>query len=334
MKWLTKIQILFLAFFFFAAFQGCNKEENPVVPDPINEADVLIKYLEANGDFMNTAAPALITAEQVWTSDRTKMTILDTRTAEHFNAGHIEGAINVPLKDIVKYYRDNNLSQKEKVVIACYSGQTGGYATAILRVLGYNNVFDLKFGMSAWNDSTANSWKPVIADGNKYQSYFNTTPVAKNAAGSLPKIETGKTTGAEILEARVAKILEDGFAMGTVNGTTLFGNLTNYYIVNYWPENQYNLGHIQGSIQYTPKEDFKLEKYLNTLPTDKPIAIYCYTGQTSAHVAAILRLIGYDAKSALYGMNGMYRDLMVNNNMASGLFTENECKYYPFVKIP
>ncbi len=43
---------------------------------------------------------------------------------------------------------------------------------------------------------------------------------------------------------------------------------------------------------------------LQYLPTDKKIVIYCWTGQTSAQVAAYLRMLGYDAVSMYYGMNG------------------------------
>jgi rhodanese-related sulfurtransferase len=324
--------VLFLAVSLILA--GCNKEEDPITPDPVNESEVLLKYLEANGDFINTAAPALINAADVRAAqlaDPSKIFIMDIRLPADFTGkGYIEGAVNVQMKDIVKYYKENNLASKEKVVISCYSGQQAGFATTVLRLLGYTNVVDLKYGMSAWNEQVANSWKPVVQNGNAQQSHFNTTPVAKNAMGNLPVLNTGKTTGKEILEARIEKILEEGFAAASINNATLFANLSNYYIVNYWPLAHYNFGHINGSIQYTPKEDLKLATNIKTLPVDKPIVVYCYTGQTSAHVAVFLRLLGYDAKSSLYGVNGQYYDLLRNNNLTT--FTDNEIKNYPFIR--
>jgi rhodanese-related sulfurtransferase len=80
--------------------------------------------------------------------------------------------------------------------------------------------------------------------------------------------------------------------------------------VNYWSAADYSWGHIPGAIQYTPKADLKLDTFLKTLPTDKTIAVYCYTGQTSAHVAAFLKILGYDAKTILFGVNGMAYDTM------------------------
>lgn len=87
----------------------------------------------------------------------TDIAILDIRSAADFANGHIEGAVNVAVGDIVTYYRNNNLSSKNRVIIACYSGQSAGFATALLRLSGYSNVYDFKFGMSVWNEECANS---------------------------------------------------------------------------------------------------------------------------------------------------------------------------------
>ncbi|PKP52846.1 MAG: hypothetical protein CVT92_07150 [Bacteroidetes bacterium HGW-Bacteroidetes-1] len=73
----------------------------------------------------------------------------------------------------------------------------------------------------------------------------------------------------------------------------------------------------------------KLAMDLKTLPTDKPLALYCYTGQTSSYLAAYLRLLGYDAKSVLYGTNGMIYDIMVQNAMT--IFSEGDIKGYEYV---
>jgi rhodanese-related sulfurtransferase len=49
---------------------------------------------------------------------------------------------------------------------------------------------------------------------------------------------------------------------------------------------------------------------LTTLPTDKTIVVYCYTGQTSAYVTSYLKTLGYDAKSLVFGANSMIHDVM------------------------
>jgi rhodanese-related sulfurtransferase len=311
---------------------GCSEEDDPVAPPSVNEAEVLVKYLEESGDFINsTSCPAMISASDVRTNQLagSSQFIVDIRAAADFALGHIEGAVNVPLKDIVTYYRTNNLSQYSKVVLVCYTGQTAGYASGMLRVLGYSNVFDLKYGMCSWHSDFAGSWKNTVANGNAFGSQFVTAPVNKNAAGNLPTISTGKTTGPEILEARVSALLgtADPFGDVKLSASSLFANLNGYYIVNYWSLDHYNTGHIPGSIQYTPRADLKLNTYLKTLPIDKPVVIYCYTGQTSAHVAFYLKLLGYDAKTLLFGTNAMNYD-----NMPGSKFNEaSDVMNYPYV---
>ena len=95
-----------------------------------------------------------------------------------------------------------------------------------------------------------------------------------------------------------------------VSSDDVYSNLDNYYIVNYWSEADYSWGHIEGAIQYSPKTSLLLESDLTTLPTDKKIAVYCYTGHTSAHIAAYLRTLGYDAETIVFGVNGMSYNAM------------------------
>ncbi|MBK7630402.1 MAG: rhodanese-like domain-containing protein [Ignavibacteriales bacterium] len=109
--------------------------------------------------------------------------------------------------------------------------------------------------------------------------------------------------------------------------TALYANRSNYYIVNYWSEADYTIGHIEGAIQYTPKVAFKLANDLKTLPTDKIIVVYCYTGQTSSFMATYLRALGYDAKSLSYGANNLFYDTMPGTK-----WVDTECKNFPVVQ--
>jgi rhodanese-related sulfurtransferase len=335
---LRNLFYLMLVLPFLFIYTGCStSEDSPVTPPTINEAQVLAEYLEANGDYMNVTAAAIITAVDVNSlrlTNPTKLLVLDVRSAADFAAkGHIEGAKQVDLKNIVTYMKTANSTSYDKVVIACYSGQTAGYAVSLLRLLGYNNVFSLKWGMSSWNASCASSWAaPNI--GNNYTG-FVTTSAAKASAGSLPTLNTGKTTGKEILEERINQLLATTSASAfddiKIAWNTVTGALTNYYIVNYWVQTDYDKGHLPGAIQYTPKVDLKLSTNLKTLPTNKTIVLYCYTGQTSAQVVTILKLLGYDAKSLLFGVNSMNYDWMAANGIANQWKT-TEVNTFPYVK--
>ena len=129
--------------------------------------------------------------------------------------------------------------------------------------------------------------------------------------GNLPALNTGKSVGSEILAARVDDVLAEGFGAAAIGAADVYANLDNFYIINYWPTTHYaDPGHIEGAMQYTPKETISLAADLKTLPTDKTIVVYCYTGQTSANMAAYLRVLGYDAKSLKFGANAMIYDNM------------------------
>ena len=86
------------------------------------------------------------------------------------------------------------------------------------------------------------------------------------------------------------------------------------------------MGHIEGAMQYTPKVDIHSDEFLNTLPTDKTVVVYCYSGQTSANMAAYLRVLGYDAVSLVFGANGMIHD-----EMTAGKWSDDFIFDYPLV---
>jgi rhodanese-related sulfurtransferase len=321
------ISLLAVAIF----FAGCKKDEE----DPVNESEVLATFLESTNspsgkDYVNTDMPSIISATEVYTLNTTgQIYIIDIRAEADFNAGHIENANLVALGDILNHIQSVDLTGYDKVAIVCYTGQSAGFATSLLRLMGYGNVFSMKWGMCSWHEDFAGKWNSNIS--NMYASQFTSDVSDKNQPGGMPVLNTGKTTGQEILEARVAVLLSEGYGNGVaaVANQTVFSNLDDYYIVNYWPESQYlDPGHIPGAIQYTPKQSMKMNEYLNTLPTDKPVVAYCYTGQTSSFLAAYLRLLGYDAKSLLYGANGMIYDIMETSGMT--IFDESQIMGYEY----
>ncbi|MDV7392921.1 rhodanese-like domain-containing protein, partial [Arthrospira platensis SPKY1] len=118
---------------------------------------------------------------------------------------------------------------------------------------------------------------------------------------TFPTLNTSETTGEAILEARVKNMLTN--TAWTVTKTDVLASPSNYFVNNYWSQEHYDLfGHITGA--YRIFEDLKLDgvKYLDP---SKAIVTYCYTGQTSAITSAWLEVLGYDAKSLMFGANGI-----------------------------
>jgi len=291
---LLLIPLLFLS-------TACDNSTDPV--EEINEAEVLVEYLEANGNPVATFPP-MITADAVFGAlGSAGLAVLDIRSADAYNAGHIQGAVNVDPTQVLNYYEANNLQTKTTVVIACVTGQTAGWVNGLLRLAGKTNTFDLKWGMCSWNDATAGSWKGVVTAAKT--TPFVTTATAKPAKGSLPTLSTGKTAGADILRSRIETVFAEGFTPAAITNATVLINPANYFIANYWSETDYNKGHLSGAMQYTPGTSLMLANDLKTISTTGEVVVYCYTGQTSAHIAAFLRVMGYNAKSLLYGVNDM-----------------------------
>lgn len=65
--------------------------------------------------------------------------LIDVRTGPEYEAGHIEGAINVPLVSIhfiVNHVRDI----EAPVYVYCQTGARSGQAVSMIREMGYKNV--------------------------------------------------------------------------------------------------------------------------------------------------------------------------------------------------
>ncbi|MBL7961442.1 rhodanese-like domain-containing protein [bacterium] len=329
MKKMRLVCLLF-ALPWLMAYNGCSDDKDKA---SVNESEVLLKYLESDGgNYINSAyCPAIVSAADVRTTQLAAPAtqyIIDLRDTTTFKTlGHIEGAHNVALGELLNHMQAMNPAPDtySRIVIACFSGQTAAYAASLLRLLKYENVYSLKWGMSSW-DSVFATGKWLANTSNSRAASFVTTTTAKGAVTDLPVLSTGYSNAEDILEARVQDLLTTGFTPATITNSTLYTNLTGHYIVNYWSAAHYATGHIDGAIQYEPKADLKDSTYLRTLPLDKPVVVYCYSGQTSGFIAAYLRILGYDAKTLLWGVNGMNYDAMPGTK-----WTAAEIKQYPYV---
>lgn len=98
------------------------------------------------------------------------------------------------------------------------------------------------------------------------------------------------------------------FSNGTKNikAADLFANLNDGdtsndpYIISLCKPDDFALGHIPGAVNISVKDLFTPD-VLATLPKDQEIVVYCYTGQTSSQAVAGLNMLGYNAKSMLFG---------------------------------
>lgn len=80
--------------------------------------------------------------------EENKIQVIDVRTPEEFNDGHIPGAKLIPLQDIEK--RLDELNKEQDYLLVCHSGNRSAQAQDILVKHGFKNTYDMLQGMAQW----------------------------------------------------------------------------------------------------------------------------------------------------------------------------------------
>jgi rhodanese-related sulfurtransferase len=82
------------------------------------------------------------------------------------------------------------------------------------------------------------------------------------------------------------------------------------FILSVRSREHYELGHIPGAYNI-PWREIADPENLSTLPTDRQIVAYCYTGHTGQVAATVLNALGYDVTNLKFGMMGWTDDAEV-----------------------
>ncbi len=75
------------------------------------------------------------------------LVVLDVREDHEWEAGHVEGAVHVPLAQVPE--RAGELDPQKRTLVVCHLGGRSARATAYLQQLGHD-VVNLDGGMDAW----------------------------------------------------------------------------------------------------------------------------------------------------------------------------------------
>ncbi|MDD4539875.1 MAG: MBL fold metallo-hydrolase [Lentisphaeria bacterium] len=79
--------------------------------------------------------------------------VIDVRTDAEWNVGHIDCAKHIPIGQIIQKKVD--LPIAAHITVVCASGYRANIAGSILKTMGYDDVFTLIGGMTAWNNANA-----------------------------------------------------------------------------------------------------------------------------------------------------------------------------------
>jgi rhodanese-related sulfurtransferase len=303
LRWLVLMPVLLLV----VSIAACSDDDG----NGPSQTDFEV-VLQAVNDWLDTSPAAAIAPATVYDDIVANPTVGDrdyfvvsVRASSAYDLGHIDGAINIPWRDVAQTANMALLSTTKPNVIYCYTGHTGGLAAYTLGILGYDTE-NLKWGMMNWSDDTANGGvDPWTTDqGLAVETTVNTLSTTYD----LPDLEVSSSSvAAEIVQAAARRWLEDTawtpiITASALNALLIDGDDTNDpVIISVRSAADYAAGHVPGAVNFTLAELAEVET-LELLDPDADIVVYCYTGHTGGQATAMLNMLGYKAKNMKYGM--------------------------------
>ncbi len=212
--------------------------------------------------------------------------LVDVReTSEVESTGYIKGAINIPIRGLLKNL-DKLPAKDQKIVIYCGSGHRGALGMFALRMLGYTDVVNLNGGTGAWTKASL-AFEPGL-------------PAAPDVL-STPEVDAARFA---TLDAYLSA-LPEGFSTVKApdfNAEIAGGSVP--FIVDVRSQAEWDAdGHIDGAV-LTQITDVPAN--LSQLPTDKtaPILVLCKSGHRGGIAMMYLNFLGYtNVRNLNGGMN-------------------------------
>ena len=102
--------------------------------------------------FLTIQQPKVEVLEKIKSQDlvRKAYTIIDVRTPEEFEEGHIEGAQNINVKSEAFVAEIENLPKSDTLLIYCRTGKRSIYAAQVMVSFGFQKIYDLDGGFLNW----------------------------------------------------------------------------------------------------------------------------------------------------------------------------------------
>ena len=84
-------------------------------------------------------------------AESTELQIVDIRDAASYEAGHIDGALNLNNENLAHFIGDADMDLP--LIVVCYHGISSQSAATYLYEQGFDDVFSLDGGYSAWHQA-------------------------------------------------------------------------------------------------------------------------------------------------------------------------------------
>jgi len=281
------------------------------------QPETLAEIYYKHGNFINSQQfPPIVKAEDVL-NHANDWLLIDIRKPDAYEAGHINGAYNVPKDKVLDFLTTKQKAAAyPKVVIICYSGQMASYVTGITRYAGFDNTYVMLYGMAGWNSRFSDILKKGFGDrypemivkgtdkAEVIPEHSEETAIHKGIdLNKLPKLP--KKLPSILINERAHQLLKQPRQDFLLKADEFFPEIKKdinaYYSIFYIQKPKYYAAHIKGSVQYTPRKDLSLDARLTEIPVDKPVLIYCKTGHTGGNTTAYLDMLGYKAHNLMFG---------------------------------
>jgi len=200
--------------------------------------------------------------------ENTSPLLIDVREASEYEAGHIPGAINIPLRTLTENL--DKIPADMPVFVYCASGHRAGMALSSLRILGYDNVKSYSPGWKGWTaaegevsmdavEAAIYPVKEVNAEALAAVSEFLINiPEGWLSLGTVEKLDEVIGVGAQLVDVREVSEFEGGAITDAIN---------------------------------IPIRS--LGENLDQIPTDTPVVVYCASGFRASLSLAALQIMGY-----------------------------------------
>ncbi|MCP4257778.1 MAG: rhodanese-like domain-containing protein [Planctomycetes bacterium] len=82
-------------------------------------------------------------------SGKDGFSVLDVRSKEAYQKGHVPGALSAPFNDLI-VKRSIEPEKDKDIIIICYGGGMSRVVSSILAEMGFTKVYNMEGGMYAW----------------------------------------------------------------------------------------------------------------------------------------------------------------------------------------
>jgi rhodanese-related sulfurtransferase len=202
--------------------------------------------------------------------------VIDVRQPEEYDAGHIPGAVNIPLRELAANV--DKIPTDTQVFVYCASGFRAGLSISSLRMMGYDNALAYSGSYKAWTEageeiSTEAAEAPVVGDPGfapelvaAVNDCLSNIPDGYGTAGDVEAVKAAIEAGAFVLDVRTP--------------------------------DEYAEGHIEGAVNIPLRT---ITANMDQIPTDVTVIVHCKSGFRAALAMPVLGVLGFDNAKAFTG---------------------------------